>query len=241
MARRYTITDVTDPGSSVAKFRTAISGSITAGSANKGYSDDTRMRNMFPKSPLYSSGSNNDYHNDGLIITKFKNQVIDTDTQQNYDFTGTDIAYMNFTHPNSPDIDMNKLNNPIDDAEINGGSTNNKDKPYYGHPNLQVNSVDPFDQRTVVETGLLRERTAQDGGFGRKYKTNYATSKNDDGTLDTTSTIPNIGKYFSKIYNSTDATINADSKKNMLGSSRATSSGGNGNTTQSVDDKGNPL
>lgn len=242
MARRYTITDVTDPDSSVAKFRTAISASITEGSANKGYSDTNRMKNMFPKSPLYSTGSDNDYNNDGLIITKFKDEVIDIVTQNNYDFIGTDVAYMNFTHPNSPDIDMDKLNDPIPDLQINGGSENNKDKPYYGHPNLQVNSVNPFDQRTSVDGGLLRERTAQDGGFGRKYKTNYATSIVDaTGNIDPTSTIPNIGKYFSKIYNSTDATINANSKKNMLGSSRATSSGGTGDVTQSVDDKGNPL
>lgn len=229
MARRYTITDVTDPGSSVATFRTAISGNLS----QKGYSNNDRMKNMFPNSPLYTTSST---YNDQLVISTFKSMSIDIASQSNYDFIGTDVAYMNFTHPNSPDIDMDKLNNPIPDIDINGDS--NEDKPYYGHPNLQVNSVNPFDQRTSVDGGLLRERTAQDGGFGRKYKTNYATSKNDDGTLDATSTIPNIGKYFSKIYNSTDATINADSKKNMLGSSRATSSG---NSKNSVDDKGNPL
>ena len=71
MARRYTITDITDPGSSVATFRTAISGSITEGSANKGYSDDTRMRNMFPKSPLYQYANTEGNKSDFEIINRY--------------------------------------------------------------------------------------------------------------------------------------------------------------------------
>lgn len=232
MARRYTITNVTETGSGVQSFRNAISGSTTPGSANKGYSSDDRMKAMFPKSPLYNAASG--YNNDSTITNYFKSNVIDIISQSNYDFVGTDVAYMNFTHPQSPDLDMTKLNEPI------SGSTS-EDKPYYGHPNLQVNSVNPFDIRTVStgsDGGLLRERTVSDGGFGRKYKTNYATSRLDDTNVDPTSTIVNIGQYFSKIYNSNIDTQIADSKKNLLGSSRATSSGVN---SASVDDKGNPL
>lgn len=232
MARRYTITNVTEVGSGVKDFRDKISSRQTAwASPNKGFSDDARMRNMFPKSPLYAATS--DYNTDAKITNIFKTEVIDINSQSNYDFSGTDVAYMNFTHPNSPDLDMTKLNKPI--------SGSGPDNPYYGHPNLQVNSIDPLVARTVVtssDDGLLRARTATDGGFGRKYKTNYATSLNDDMTIDEGSTIVNIGKYFSKIYNSEVDTQIADSKKNLLGSSRATQSNEN---SASINDTGEPL
>ena len=236
MARRYTMTDVTTVGSSVQTFRNEISGNLSG----KGYSDDSRMKSMFPKSPLYSTGllSVNDPNglvNDTSIINNFKSNVIDKSTGvNNYDFLGTDVAYMNAGfHPNAPDLDRNKLHKPIPDMQ----TSNSADKPYYGYPNLQVPSIDPLDARNSNPQGLLEERNDSDGGFGRRYKTNDATSKDDEGRDDPTSTIVNIGKYFSKIYGSTNPEINALSKNNLLGSSRATTSA---DIAPSTNDTGKP-
>jgi hypothetical protein len=237
MARRYTMTDVTTEGSSVQAFRNKIKNN----QSGKGYSDDRRMRSMFPKSPLYSTGSAdvNDVDglvNDSSIINNFKSFVIDSEDPINsYDFIGTDVAYMNAGfHPNAPDLDRNKLHKPIPDIDTNYSA----DKPYYGHPNLQVSSINPLDTRASESLGLLRERNNADGGFGRRYKTNEATSLANDGTThDATSTMINIGQYFSKIYGSTDADKNALSKKNLLGSSRATTST---DTAPSTNDTGTP-
>lgn len=237
MARRYTMTDVTTVGSSVQTFRAAISGSTI--SAGKGYSDDSRMKSMFPKSPLYSTGPEGvnipaGKVNDASIINNFRINVIDKSVGvNNYDFLGTDVAYMNAGfHPNSPDLDRDKLHKPIE------GSTN--DKPYYGYPNLQVSSIDPLETRDSNVNGLLRQRNDADGGFGRRYKTNDATSKvNISGQIipDATSTLVNIGTYFSKIYGSTNSDINATSKQNLLGSSRASESNDN---EASINDIGTP-
>jgi len=201
MARRYTITDVTDPGSSVAKFRTAISGSITAGSANKGYSDDTRMRNMFPNSPLYTDSD----YTDKQVIGTFKEKSIDIASQSNYDFIGNDKAYLNFNHPQAPSMKMENMNTPITGA--------GNDNPYHGHANLQVPSLNPKDLRKISsgsDGGLLRARTLQDGGFGTKNELkNYATNEVRNS----------IGSFFSNVYSSTDVTNQVDSKVNSLGNS----------------------
>ena len=205
MARRYTIADVVTPGSSVEAFRTAISTRQTGnGSPNKCFSSDTRMRNMFPKSPLYSSEGN---EIDKQIIDRFITQSIDIISQSNYDFSITKPAYMNFNHPQAPDLKMSSMNNPVSGADY--------DKPYYGHPNLQVNSIDPLDERTVEtgsEGGLLRKRTLIDGGFGTKNELkNYSTLQVKNS----------IGQYFSKIYSgvTSNAETQALGKINSTGNS----------------------
>jgi hypothetical protein len=202
MARRYTITDVTTQGSGVRSFRDAIIGSTTPGSANKGFSDDSRMKAMFPKSPLYIA----DDLNDTSIIDNFKSLSIDITTQSSYDFSSTQPAYMNFGHPQAPNLTMISMNTPVSGADY--------DKPYYGHPNLQVNSIDPLDERTVVtgtDGGLLRVRKNEDGGFGTKNNLkNYATSE----------VRTSIGQYFSKIYTAeTNSESQALGKINSMGNS----------------------
>jgi len=203
MARRYTITDVTEQGSGVQNFRDAIK----ANNSGKGYSDDDRMRSMFRNSPLYTD------YTDKEVIGTFKEKSIDiVSPQSNYDFIGNDKAYLNFNHPSAPTMKMDTMNIPIPDADF-GGTTNNKDKPYYGHANLHVPSLNPNDSRHVSsgsDGGLLRARTLRDGGFGTKNeKKNYAT----------TEVRNSIGSFFSNVYSSTDVNDQINSKVNSMGNS----------------------
>lgn len=215
MARRYTITDIIDPGSSVAKFRTAISGNLS----QKGYSDNDRMKNMFPNSPLYTD------YDDKQVIGTFKEISIDIASQSNYDFIGNDKAYLNFNHPQAPSMKMENMNTPISGAS--------PDNPYHGHANLQVPSLNPKDVRKISsgsDGGLLRARTLQDGGFGTKNELkNYATSEVRNS----------IGSFFSNVYSSTNVTNQVDSKVNSLGNSTIsgesdTASAGNSNLSKDI-------
>ena len=188
MPRRYTITNVTEAGSGVQSFRDAISDRQSAnGSANKGYSSDARMRNMFPRSPLYALQGN---QIDNQIINIFKEETLNRNSQISTDFTGTEpnsTAYIKFNHPQAVGIDMNDMNLPL--------ATTSADKPYAGYPNLQVKGINPLTPRDSSEDGLLRPRTIEDGGFGTKnYLKNYPSK---DVRL-------TIGEYFVSTRNGND-------------------------------------
>jgi len=192
MARRYTMTDVTTPGSSVQTFRNEISGNLSG----KGYSDDSRMRSLFPTSPLHTN------YNDMSIISLHK-VFVDTPALNNYDFISTDIngkAYLKFDHPDAPSITMQEMNKPIEGVSV--------DNPYQGHPNLQVPSLNPNETRSTSsgsEGGLLRERKLEDGGFGTKNSNkNYASSE----------VRKSIGSYFTNLYHT-----DLPTKSNALGNS----------------------
>lgn len=206
--RKYTMVDVTTPGSNVQRYREKFINKYPTGSLSpKGYSDDTRMRNMFPNSPLYQTGSDNVW-DDNAIINNFKSYETAV-ISESFDFNNeTNAAYLGFNHPKAPVFGMSDMNKPIPDM------LNSNDKPYYGHPNIQVTGINPLEEsRTVVSGGLLRERNIIDGGFGTKNALkNYPTSE----------VRTSIGTFFSNVYSSIspdNVTHQVDSKINSMGNS----------------------
>jgi hypothetical protein len=188
MARRYTITNVTEVGSGVQSFRSEIKNRQEInGSPNKGFSNDQTMRNMFPRSPLYALQGN---QIDNQIINIFKEETLNRNSQISTDFTGTEpnsTAYIKFNHPQAVGIDMNDMHMPL--------ATTSVDKPYAGYPNLQVKGINPLTPRDSIEDGLLRPRTIEDGGFGTKnFLKNYPSK---DVRL-------TIGEYFVSTRNGND-------------------------------------
>jgi hypothetical protein len=202
--RKYTMVDVTTDGSNVQRYREKLKSKYPPGSLSpKGYSDDTRMKNMFPNSPLYQTGS--DVWDDNAIIDNFKSYETAV-ISESFDFNNdTNAAYLGFNHPQAPEFGMEKMNKPIPDM------LNSNDKPYYGHPNIQVTGINPLEEsRTVVTGGLLRDRNIIDGGFGTKNALkNYPTSE----------VRTSIGTFFSNVYSSDNVTEQVNSKINSMGNS----------------------
>lgn len=204
MARRYTIADTITSGSSTEIQRTAISDRQSANDLNhitnpKGFSDRNRLKLLFPKSPIHSNGQEFEYDN---FAVKQMSDTIDTfNIRHSTDFNESenDGVFMNFNHPNAPTMTQALMNKPID--------TESPDRPFYGHPNLQVNSINPTDPRSSEEI-QLRDRNNNDGGFGRRNSIkNYANSVANRGT---------IGTYFSNVYSYGTESINDNSNTNNL-------------------------
>jgi len=207
--RKYTMVDVTTSGSNVQRYRQKMIDKYPGGSSvnPKGYSSDARMKAMFPTSPLYSGSNDNPMWDDQAIINNFKSyetQII----SESFDFnTVSNAAYLGFNHPQSPDFERSKMHLPIENM------TGSIDKPYYGHPNIQVRGIDPTIGRTNEMDGLFRPRELYDGGFGTKNELkNYPTEQ----------VRVSIGTFFSNVYSSNsdnNVTDQVNSKINSMGNS----------------------